>query len=329
MSPIFTFLSDLTEWIFWKTSQIAVGFLPWRWLYLASEPLSWIYFVSSVRRRYQMQRVLKSHFGSSLMKYDVNKLVFESYRELCKFQIESLLYPQLNKNNVNKIAKIRGFEHLDQALNQGNGVILLLSHFGNNEIIMPVLGYHGYKINQIADRHPPRNLKDAARKTSVMRVRNLSLRFKRQDTLPCKFIPARGSPRDAVRALQKKEILMVTGDGRIGKKYLEFPFLNARARFLTGPIKLGIKYGAPIFPVFTLRNKNNISEIIIEKQINADLEQCLDEETKVKHCLSNYASMLERYVMSYPAHYAKYLWQMSLGVRRGDVPMFVGEDDTQ
>ena len=265
--------------------------------------------------------------ASSLRGCNVNKLLLESYIEVCKFQMESLLYPYLNNYNIDRIAKIKGIDRLEQALMHQKGVILLLSHFGNNEIIMPALGYRGYKINQIADRHPPQDIKDAARRTSFIRIKNLALRFKRQDALPCKFIAARGSVREAVRTLQSNEILLVTGDGRIGKNYKEFPFLKSRARFLTGPIKLGIKYKAPILPVFTLRNKNDLNQIVIEEPIGGDENRSLDEEAKIRVCLAKYVSILGRYVKSHPANYAKYLWQMSLGVRKGDIPMFVNQGD--
>lgn len=273
-----------------------------------------------------MKEVLQVYLNYRKTGQNMNKLILESYIDLCRFQIESLLYPEFSSSNIHRVAEIRGIERLDQAMMRKKGVILLLSHFGNNEIIMPALGHRGYKINQIADRHPPQDVKSAARRTSFMRIKSMSLRLKRQTTLPCKFIPARGSAREAIMALRRNEILMVTGDGRIGKDYIEIPFLNSRARFLTGPIKLGIKYEAPILPVFTLRDRKNVNQIFIGEEISGDENRFMDEEIRVRNSLTKYVLLLEDYVRAHPVNYAKYLWQMSLGVRKGDVPMFGGNE---
>ena len=45
---------------------------------------------------------------------------------------------------------LEGQEYLDAAQNSGRGVMILLSHLGANQMIMPALGFRGYRVNQIS-----------------------------------------------------------------------------------------------------------------------------------------------------------------------------------
>ncbi|MBN2373241.1 lysophospholipid acyltransferase family protein [bacterium] len=326
INGLFDFCLDLNEYLFWRLTQFFVPLAPVSLLYYVSGILGRMLYFTGRKRRRQTEYALKRFPGLSLSGDYLRRIVKESFIENCRFQMETLLYPHLNKRNIEEMTAIAGIDRLKRVLEDGKGAILLLSHFGNNEIIMPALGYRGFRISQIADRHPPGDLKDAARPTSPLRIRNMSMRFNRQDALPCRFIPARGPARDAVRTLRDNGILMVTGDGRIGKRFMEFPFLGLMARFLTGPVKMGIRNGSPIFPVFTLRNKDNTSRIVIMNRIDMDGDVDSTEEARIRGCLSAYVAALEGYIKRYPANYAKYLWQMSLGVRKGDIPMFIEED---
>lgn len=315
-------LFDVSEWLFWKVSGFVLPRLPFGFMYAISGPLACAFMSITGSRRKQTMDALKKYLGPAVSEKALRDIVFESYVETTKFQLESLLYPYLNADNVGKISDIIGIERLDKALQKGKGAVLLLSHFGNNEIIMPALGYRGYKLNQIADRAPPK-IGAASRRISRIHSRNMSLRFERQNLIPCNFIPARGSARQAVKVLQRNEILMVTGDGRIGKSYIELPFLDSCARFLTGPVKLAIMNGSAILPVFTIRRDGKTNEIKIEDEIIPEGDRSQNRGIVIREILVRYVALLEDYVRRLPANYAKYLWQMSLGVRSGDVPMFI------
>ena len=65
-------------------------------------------------------------------------------------ELEVLRYPTLNPSNIHDVCDVLGLEHLDLALNKGRGAILMIGHFGANQMIMPALGHRGYPIHQLS-----------------------------------------------------------------------------------------------------------------------------------------------------------------------------------
>lgn len=129
-------------------------------------------------------------------------------------------------------------------LAQGQGLLLVGSHFGGGEIGGQLLGDTGRPVNLVVlERDEARIRSLFARALEAKRFRVLTT-----DNHPLRSVPI-------VAALRRGEIVTLTGDRAFGGADLSVPFLGGTARFPTGPYLLAAFSGAPIFQGFAVREK--------------------------------------------------------------------------
>src|SRR3989304_1924369 len=92
---------------------------------------------------------LRKLFGS-LSESDLEIIIRHTMQNFRKDLLEIWTFPKLNQNKINKISYFEGKEYIDNALEKGKGAILCVTHFGSWKIVLPALGYNGYKGNQAA-----------------------------------------------------------------------------------------------------------------------------------------------------------------------------------
>jgi lauroyl/myristoyl acyltransferase len=119
--------------------------------------------------------------------------------------------------------------------------LLLTAHVGNWEAAGALLSRLDVPINVAGfDREMP-EVRAMLDRASRARVR---------------LIPLTGSPTDAiplVAAMRRGEIVAMLGDRTYGSASARVPFLGAAARFPVGAYVLAATAGAPLVPVFSLR----------------------------------------------------------------------------
>ena len=234
--------------------------------------------------------------------------------------MEVLLFPVLNEKNIGTIIRYSGIEHLDKALSSGRGVILLFAHFGANQMVMPAIGYRGYKMSQLSS--PPTVWKEKLQKKkfSSMEERALELRWKHELSLPVKHINIFGSLKEAFLCLKRNEILGVAIDGGGGKDRAEIDFLGRKAVFSTGAIDLALRTDCSVLPTFMVRDKSGYNTMIIEEPLNLIKEG--DDKEAVKLNTEFFIRRLQEYVVKYPCQYLNFLTFRTFVSEQGDTPLF-------
>ena len=101
---------------------------------------------------------------------------------------------------------------------------------GAFQMTMPVIGYTGYKMNQISASASlwKENI------TSEIQRQTFDLKAKYEYTLPVKHISITSSLKPVFRALETNEIVGITVDGGGGKKVVQIKFLGRDANFQRG-----------------------------------------------------------------------------------------------
>ncbi len=131
--------------------------------------------------------------------------------------------------------RAEGLEHLDRALRSGRGAIVVSAHLGHWEIGAMALSLRGYPVNVIALTHRDR------------RIDALFLARRAQHGV--QTIPL-GRPREALRALERGQIVALNADRPFGDRLVEVPFFGRRLPFPSGYARLSLKAGAPVLPTF-------------------------------------------------------------------------------
>jgi len=247
---------------------------------------------------------LRMLFGN-LSEPDLDIIIRHAMQNFRKDLFEIWTFPKLNQNKINKISYFVGFEHLQNALDKGKGAVLCITHFGSWKIILPALGYNGYKVHQIAAN--PLTFEKDTEVSSHNIIMKLELES--ESSLPVKFIylDEGKSIRQIYRVLANNEVVVISLDGIIGGKRMAMPFLNSTLLLSTGGASLSLSTESPSLPVFIVRQKDNKHKIIIHEPV-ADLYNGFNKQAFIDTWMKNYTRLFERYVQDYPDHYARYLY---------------------
>ncbi len=309
---------DILRFIFWYPGRFIISFLPLRVIYMISSGAGIIlYYIAGSKRKIIIEELARI-FGNTKNQHELNGIAREGFMNMCKDRTEILLYPGLTRERVEKMTFIEGMDKLDRALLLGKGVILLIAHFGANKMVMPALGFKGYKINQIAGR--PIDWGNVSGIESRMARKALELELNAEKRFPAKFIYITSNIRPAIRCLKNNEILCLAVDGGGGVKRVRVNFLGRPANLSPNFITLAKATGATILPTFVIRQTDSRHRILIEEPLI--LKAFYDEQKEWEYNTQTFADMFSKYFDYYPHLYARKLLNMRLQARRDPVPFF-------
>jgi len=92
-----------------------------------------IYHVLPLRRRVVMEN-LRRVFGDTLTDRRIAEIAQAFYAHLVKFLGEFVRVSFMSEERKAALVRLEGVEHLNKALEQGKGILLLAGHFGNWEV---------------------------------------------------------------------------------------------------------------------------------------------------------------------------------------------------
>lgn len=175
------------------------------------------------------------------------------------------IFPKMGKREVGRYVEITGLEHIDKAIGEGRGVVLVHGHFGPVHLPLVALARLGYRMKQIG-------LPSDEGLSWIGRNVAFRLRMKYEGMMPAKIIKADGFLRDAFKWLSSGGVVMITGDGsgtekRLGRHAL-YSFLGQPVMFPLGPALLAAKADAALIPMFIMPGKDKPYRIVIESPIS-------------------------------------------------------------
>jgi len=199
--------------------------------------------------------------------------------------VEYALLPFLTRENVSQYVTIEGENHLQEALKNGTGAILLTLHLGNGDFGISALSMLGYPMNLISKEFKARWLND--------------LWFGMRRKIGTKFISAEKSSFDILRALRKNEFVIFVLDQFMG------PPIGVRTRFFgketgtaAGCALIAERTGTPVILCYTYRLPNSRHHIVIGSPI-----QSLDHRLGAKNIAvmtQDYTDRIESIVRGRP-----------------------------
>ncbi len=194
-----------------------------------------------------MQHVLGPQIQSTgAGRRTLRRTVRKMFRNSARNYLEALYLPHLTREELlSRLTYRGGLEHLDAALAQGKGVIILSIHSGPFEYIVQWFAFENYSLTI-----PVEHLKDE-------RMFELALKLRGRPGLH--FTPLGGSAplRSMIQALKKNQIVILAVDRAIVGEMVEKPFFGAPARFPFGPISLALRTGAALMTGFGWYDSHN------------------------------------------------------------------------
>jgi len=242
------------------------------------------------RMRKTAMNTLAIAFGQEKSREELEKICKDCFYNSGRGVIELgvfMVRPAMIKGTFSFEGRSR--ENLDAALKEGHGVIGISAHFGNFPLMLLYLAQMGYPTNAII-----RPSRDAIIEKDFQASRS-RLGLKTVHSYPREACVAQ-----SLKALRDKELLVVLMDQNTGSKsgvYVDF--FGQKAGTPTGPIIFAMRTGAPLLPIFTLRDgESDNHKLVIEPHFY--LEQKATDEETIQHNVQKLTNIIEGYIHKYP-----------------------------
>ena len=226
---------------------------------------------------------LRMAFGSEKSEAEIRSIgqaVFEHYGEM---MVEFLLVDRIIRR-FDDFVSASGYENFDQALAGGKGVICTIAHFGNWELMGGYTALKGYPCVVIA------------RKIYFEKYDHyvVSLRKKMRVQTIYRDEPVR----NMLSVLRQNRMLGFVVDQDVESVDGVFVnFFGKPAYTPTAPVRFAMASGAPIVPVFIIREGMR-HRMIVEKPMTLELSG--DKEEDVRINTQKWVEVQEKYIRQYP-----------------------------
>lgn len=244
------------------------------------------FFLATAQRKRTLAN-LRLAFGGEKPESQIRGLARELFRNLGENFFESLCIPKLSARNIDKHVKIKGLDIVERALSQKRGFIVLSAHLGNWELLAGYFGLKGYPVNVLARR----------------------LRYEKYD----KFINALRhrmgvnvimrdeSAKTILKLLKEGQSIAILADQDIASLEGVFvDFFGHPAYTPTAPVILSLATGAPIIPMFIVRERGR-NRIYVEEPLELDITG--NKEIDIKVNTQKWSDTIESYIRRYPSQW--------------------------
>lgn len=181
---------------------------------------------------------------------------------------------------------IIGSEHLESALEKGKGAIALGAHIGNFVLVGTRIGLQGYAFHTLF--RIPRDHAVEGVITRYLPHFHLSV---------ISSLIKRTAVKAILEALRRNEIVHILGDnlknGTINARLFNHQILSPR-----GPVSLALRSGAPLVPMYLIRNYHGRQQLVIEPPIK--ITSTGDLAMDIAHNTQRVVAYLEALIRRYP-----------------------------
>lgn len=244
-------------------------------------------------RRLKIRRaVVEQHLRLAFPEHEdawIRQTAEAAYEHLGRETMRTLRMSRTQPEDLRRIVNHEiGRERFYEAVDAGQGVVLVGGHFGNWELGAASVAAHGRDVDAVYQ--PQRNplFNDAI----VGARKRLGLRL----------IDRRTASREALHSLRKGRVVCFVADQNAGRNGVFVPFFGRLASTHRGPALLAVRSGAPLFFGAAIRDGDRY--LGMTEEITVSREGNLDEV--VHRLTAAFTSVLERLVREYPG---QYFWQ--------------------
>lgn len=223
-------------------------------------------------------------------------------------QYIGFLFGKCTADTWPRYLELRGLHHLDAALAQGRGVVLMHPHMGPAQLPLHVLGLRGLPMHQVG----------GGRVTAVSLSETgqwaADTRAALEDAIAAELHDGRRFLRPVLRALKQGGVVMSACDGtgggeEMGRRYVR-EVLGQPMGLPVGPAWMAWKGGAPLLTVHCWRNRgpagprsdggDGRAAFVAEIGPPVDLPRSADRETVYQAGADAVAAFLSRVLAEHP-----------------------------
>ena len=209
----------------------------------------------------------------------------EAFALYVRYWYETFALRSMSWDDVDRLFRPSGVEHIDEGLKAGRGVILALPHMGNWDAAGHWLAIHGYPLVAVAEELQPPSLYQRF--------------YRHRRALGMDIVPLQsGVGEQLARLLTDNRVVALLADRNIGGRGVRVDFFGEPASLPAGPAMLARATGAALVPcaVFT-QPEGWICEVLPPMSVVSGGETRQD----VRVTTAALASQFESFVSAAPA----------------------------
>ncbi|MDY6824187.1 MAG: lysophospholipid acyltransferase family protein [Thermodesulfobacteriota bacterium] len=247
----------------------------------------WLYSIDKKHRHIVIDNLTRA-FGQTLSGTEIRLLANGVFVHALRILLEIGWYTRLKPEKIPDIFRIEGFANYKAALAKGKGVFALTAHLGNWELL-PVTMTLG--LDNAGFVYRPLDSKPLDRFFSMQRTKFGAAMF-----------PSARAMRKILRFVKDRGVMFLLMDQNVDWYEGVFAdFFGRRACTNKGLALMALKTGAPVLPVFMVRENNGFNQgfkLIFGREI--PLIKTGDRTKDVEENTRQYNKTIEDYIRRYP-----------------------------
>jgi KDO2-lipid IV(A) lauroyltransferase len=270
---------------------LPLAIIPYRISLKIGEALGVIVFsVWKSRREIALENLTGAISRNSIQtSSDPESIIKQNFGNLGKSLVEIVKINYGLGNQIINHVEIIGIENYEKIREKGNGIVPIIGHCGNWELMAIALSKKLTKINVIA--RPQNNL-------YVNRIIERT-----REKYGNHIIYKKGALKNIFSSLKRNEVVGILMDQSVVKaEGVIIEFLGKKASTMKIPALIARKTGATVLPAFIRRTNGGH---IIEIGEEVELDKSPDLDTAVLNDTINFTSYIEEYIRQNPA---EWLW---------------------
>jgi KDO2-lipid IV(A) lauroyltransferase len=261
-----------------------LGLVPRIWAFRVGNLLGHIIFLADRKHRGIVLSNLSHAFGNEKKPGEIRLLARQVFRNLGQILFEMGWSWRLNREDFPKHFRIVGLSNLANAFKKNRGVLALTAHVGNWELLTNIGAMIDYPLSIVVR---PLDFEPLDRFFEGFRTR-----------FGGKLIPTKYSMRMVMRSLNNKDMVAMLMDQNVD--WYDGTFVDFFGRLACtnkGMALLALKTGAPVIPVFLVRDQMGF---VAEFGPEVPLARTGDKTKDVETNTHRYNKVLESFIRRYP-----------------------------
>lgn len=241
-----------------------------------------VYMLSSTLRAAiadNMRHVLGSKADDATLRQHVRAVL----RNAAKNYFDLIKIPHMKLNDIESCITVRGWHNLEGALKKGRGVILVTAHLGSFDIAAQIFAVRLIKTTVLVESLEPPSL--------------LSYITALRESHGVAFVPAQAGVLEVlIQSLRRGEVVLLACDRDIAKNGLESNFFGEETLLPSVAVRIAMRTGAAVVPVFNLRRGDGRYDVYFEPAINV----ISAGDGAVAKNMEQIVHVMEKYIKSCP-----------------------------
>jgi lauroyl/myristoyl acyltransferase len=286
----------LVRWILmiWTRSFSLKG------LYILGRYFGTIEYLINFRRRARYRRELRRIFAERLEPTGEKQIILEYFRRTRCDKLLYVIFDRLPREKILRRIRFHGRQYLDEALQRGNGIYVMLSHHGSHHVAGLLMALLGYKCAGVRDRNEGASRIYVQQKYAETFPEFAAIRVLYADTFP----------RDIYRCFHENHVvgsaLDVSRVRGMALKTCPVKIFGEQREFLTGTLQIALRCRATVAQAFVVSRPNFYFRLIVRPPLYLPGEKPdADPQDRVAELMQRYADGIETHVREHPDHLSR------------------------